>query len=136
VGAPSKFTEDRRAAVLEALRAGVSLEDACRPLAVSAGTVSNWLSRGRREQGGAYAAFAADVDRARAGHERELAERGLDMDDLLRLLEGAARHGSVSAAKFLLERRDREAAGGRETNPSPTAGGFDELAQRRRPGAA
>jgi len=136
MAAESKFDESRRAAVLAGLRAGVSLEDSCRPLDVAPGTVSNWLSRGRREQGGPYAAFAADVDRARAGREREVAERGLDTDELLRLLEGAARRGSVTAARFLLERRDREAAGGREPKPLDGVAGFDELARRRRPGAA
>ncbi len=135
MAAPSKFTEGRRAAVLEGLRAGVSLEDSCRALDVAPGTVSNWLSRGRRERSGPFAEFVRDVDRARAEHERELVERGLDTDELLRLLEAAARRGSVAAAKYLLERHDREQAGGRESNPSHPAG-FDELARRRQPGAA
>ena len=100
MAAPSKFTEGRRAAVLEGLRAGVGLEDSCRALDVAPGTVSNWLSRGRRERSGPFAGFARDVDRARAERERELVERGLDTDELLRLLEAAARfgwRGAVSA---------------------------------------
>jgi len=136
MAAESKFTEERRSAVLAGLRAGVSLEDSSRALDVSAGTVSNWLSRGRRERTGKFADFARDVDRARAGRDREVAEHGLDTGALLRLLEGAARRGSVQAARFLLERRDREAAGGREPKPLDGVVGFDELARRRRPGAA
>ncbi|MBA3358451.1 MAG: hypothetical protein H0U20_03225 [Thermoleophilaceae bacterium] len=130
-----KFTGATREAVLGAVRAGVSLEDSCRGLGVSCRTVSNWLSRGRREGSGPFADFARDVERARADHEREVAERGLGSADLLRLLERAARRGSVQAARFLVERLDRERAGGRESNPSHP-GGFDELARRRQPGAA
>ncbi len=131
MAAPSKFTKGRQEAVLESLRAGVSLADSCRPLDVSAGSVSNWISRGRREQSGPFADFARDVERARAEREREVAGRGLDTGDLLRLLERAARRGSVAAAKYLLERHDREqdGAGGAD-------GGFDGLAHRRWPGAA
>ncbi len=134
--ARAKFTTARRSAVLAAVRSGVSLEDASRRLDVAPRTVANWISRGRRERSGPYVDFAAAVERARAGHARELASRRLDTEALLRLLERAARNGSVAAAKFLVERIDRERAGGREPNPSHPAGGFDELARRRQPGAA
>lgn len=108
--AESKFTPERRAAILAGLRAGVSVSDSCRFLDLAPGTVRNWLSRGRREQVGPYADFAAEVDAAREEVAHRVAAAGLSEEDLLRLMEAAARRGSVQAAKFLLGRLDRQDA--------------------------
>jgi transposase-like protein len=138
MGADSKFTPARTAAVLASLRAGVSVADACLPLDVSPGTVRNWLSRGRREQVGPFADFAAEVDTAREEVALRVAEAGLGEEDLLRLMEATARRGSVQAAKFLLERMDRESADVQRASPFDAldrGAGADDLMRKRQRGS-
>lgn len=97
----SKFTPEVRGGLLERFAAGVSVEDAARSLDLRPKTVKDWLTRGRREEAGDYADFAAEVDRVRA----EAAERPepMDADELARVVSAAARKGSVAAMKLRWE---------------------------------
>ena len=58
----SKFTPEARGAVLDLLADGLSLKDACRESDIREKTVKGWLTRGRKEDNGDYAEFAAAVD--------------------------------------------------------------------------
>lgn len=86
--------------IVGSVRAGSSLPDACRHAGVSVNTAKSWLKRGRREEGTAYAAFAAAVDAARSAP--------LTRADLLRLLGWRAREGNVSAMRLLLAEYRRD----------------------------
>src|SRR4051812_18908360 len=104
--AVSRFTADARAAILDALRAGESVESACDAAGVARSTFQGWMRRGARPSersgGGDYARFRAQVERAR----EDGASGPLTEDDVVRLLEQAARRGSVRACETLLKRFD------------------------------
>lgn len=94
------FSEALGARLAGMVEAGVSIAEASARAGVPERTVHKWLSRGRYEVGTPHARFARAIDGvtdAEAPHLRE--------DDLVRLLERAARRGSVSAMRALLERR-------------------------------
>jgi hypothetical protein len=130
--AASKFTDEYRSGLLERIRIGVSLPDACRAVGVRHKTVKAWLTRGRREEEGEYARFALDVEQARdkAGRARQVpmteAEHRLAVSD-------AGRAGSVAALKLyweiLLEDRKRDPE--EEKSEPGSLEALDELAARR-----
>jgi transposase-like protein len=62
--------DSRSEGVLEALVAGVSIEDTARQHRIASRTIDRWLARGRRDPESKYGPFAEAVDLARA--EREL----------------------------------------------------------------
>jgi IS30 family transposase len=126
----SKFTPEIRGALIERTAAGVSLRDACRALGLREATVKGWLTRGRRENDGDYAAFAAAVDRARA--DRRSRPEPMDADELARRVSEMVRGGSVQAAKLRWEMlRAAEPDGeGVKDDDDPLAE-VDELARRR-----
>jgi hypothetical protein len=118
----------RGASVLARLRAGASIADAARAEGLSARTVSRWLARGRANPAGGYGRFAADADAAARVRALPVAVApSMDADELVGVLEVAARGGNVTAAKYLLDRLDRH----REAAPAPTGGILDELEARR-----
>lgn len=80
--------------IVDAIRAGASLEGAARGAGLSPRTAETWLARGREEAEGAFASFARAVD----GAELELEQH------LVGAIIVAART-QWSAAAFLLERR-------------------------------
>jgi len=100
--ARSRPFEEVRGELVGALRAGVSLADACRHAGVSDRTVRHWIARGRREPGTAYAALACDVDAAR---ETAGDVGPMDEAELWRAVSRAARGGSVPAMAMLWEIR-------------------------------
>ena len=128
----SKFTPYNRAAVVAHLRRGGAMAEVCRDLDVRLKTAEGWLTRGRREEQGDYADFAEKVEAAR----EEARRANLDEDDVIKLLEKAARKGSVTAMTKLLDRfeRKRKEQGQQEELPLDPfqALGGDELAAKRR----
>jgi transposase len=74
---PSKFTSQRRATVLQVLRAGGSIREASRVVGLSHSTVVKWIQRGERAAKVAphsmYARFAQAVREAEAGGPELLA---------------------------------------------------------------
>jgi hypothetical protein len=109
--ARSKFTDEYRSALLDRIRVGVSLPDACRATGVRHKSVKSWLTRGRREDDGEYAGFAADVERAREEAERGRQTPMTEAEHRLAVSE-LGRAGSVSALKLYWEilLEDRRAA--------------------------
>jgi hypothetical protein len=135
-GALTRFTTARRERFLTLLETGRNVEEACATVKVGRATIGRWAASGRAP--GArpdQLEFADRFDAIREGR----ADASLTIDDLVRLLEKAARQGSVQAMKLLLERVDRQAgadAGPGSAKPDPLSmlpgdpiG--DELAKRR-----
>src|SRR4051812_7804653 len=97
--AQEKFTAERRERFLTLLEVGRNQEEALADVGISRATVTKWAARGRTEKGTPAAAFAERYDVVRGGlHSAELRR-----DDLVRLLERAARKGSIRAIQLLLE---------------------------------
>lgn len=121
MAAPSKFDLERRSRLIGLVEAGVSLEQASEKVGVSVKTINRWVHRGHAGLDGVAGAFAEQLDAARNGDTGPLTE-----EDLYRLLERAARRGSVRAIKLLLERFEREEEMGRRPDR------IDELIETRR----
>lgn len=130
-----KLTEERRAAILNNLRTGLSVKSAAERTGVSYQTYADWLRRGRGEhprlrQTQFWADFAAEVDRVLAEAEAQA----------IRKVHQAA-DTDWRAAAWFLERRFRE-RWGRQTEQPVAAGGevkvvfvdtlSEELAERER----
>ena len=128
----SKFTPEARGALLERTAAGVPLADACRAVGLREATVKGWLTRGRREGSGEYAAFVEALEEARV--EVRSRPAPMDEEELARVVSTAARAGSVQAMKlrWLMLARGRLAPGEEDTadGDDPLAE-VDELARRR-----
>jgi transposase len=127
------FTPEARARVLARVELGVSFEEAATAAGLKVDTVKGWLARGRREDAGAYADFAAAVAAARAVARARPEPMGTD--ELERLVSEMARAGSVQAAKLRWEMLRAASAPAASREPAPTARSkIDELAARRRAG--
>lgn len=94
--ARTKFTPENTALIVSTLRAGGSFAEACRTVEVRQKTAEGWLTRGRRETEGPYAAFAKAVADAR----EEFDQAGMDEDEFDKHLARAVRAGSVQAMKL------------------------------------
>jgi hypothetical protein len=136
--ANTKFSPDLRERFLTLLERGDSIEDACADIGISRATITKWAARGRKSDAATddgSAEFAFRFDEIREG----LGESSLSRDDVLKLLEKAARNGSVQAQKILLERlekkdadKDGQGTDGQAEEEDPFAKlPGDELAQRR-----
>lgn len=106
-----RFTPERRERLLVLLELGRSLEEACASAQITRATVAKWAARGRLPDADAEVAdFARRLDAIRVGADGAR----LTEDDALRLLERAARRGSVAAIKALLQRLGEEGEPARE----------------------
>lgn len=104
--AASKFTPEARGALLERFSAGLSLPEAARAVGVNEKTLKGWLTRGRREDIGAYGEFAVAVDAARADAEQRPAP--MTAEEFQAKLDEAVRAGSVQAMKLWNDRESRQ----------------------------
>lgn len=129
---PVVFTAETRARLLARIEMGTSLSAAAVASGVSANTAKAWLARGRREDSGAYAAFAAAVEAARAVARARPEPMGAD--ELERLVSEMARAGSVQAAKLRWEMLRASAATTSGASEPVASSKIDELAGRRRAG--
>ncbi len=126
----TKFTPEIRGEIIERTSAGVSLRDIGHATGVQMITIQKWLRRGREEEAGEFAEFAAAVDSARkAANDRP---EPLTDDEHARLVAKAARNGSVAALKLawemILADRNLEPE---EEGPTDPLAELDELAARR-----
>ena len=127
----ARFTPERRERFLTLIEAGRNVEEACADVGISRATVSKWRAKGRKAEGPCpEAEFAERLDAIAAGE----GETRLTADDGVRLLEVAARKGSVQAQKILLDRLERKGSDddegeGEAAEAAPTF--LDELARRR-----
>jgi len=101
--AASRFTADRRARLLGLIEAGVSIEEASERVGVTPKTVRRWVLRGEHGEDDAAGSFADALEAARVRAVAPLGEA-----DLVRVLEAAARRGSIRAAELLLRRLPAE----------------------------
>lgn len=122
--AESRFTDPVRGGLLDRIAAGASLVDACRDVGVREKTVKGWITRGRREEAGDYAAFVAAVDAARA--EAQAAPGPMTAEEFRAQVERAVRAGSVQAMRLWA---DKWLSGAK---PEPAATTISRLADRRR----
>jgi len=128
--ASSKFTPKLRAQLLELFEAGCTVPDAAAAAGVNITTLKGWLTRGRRDESGEYAVFAAAVDEVR--EEARSRPVPMDEDELVLVVSEAARRGNTQAMKLRYEML--EAARKRAEEPEEPAdplAKLDELAERR-----
>jgi hypothetical protein len=117
------------ASITTRVELGVSLADAAVAESARPETVRGWLRRGRRENAGPYADFAAGIDQARS--EAESRPEPMDADELAHVVSEQARKGSVQAMKLrweMLRAPDPEREGVKDDDPLAEV---DELARRR-----
>lgn len=95
MGRPSKLNEERAEAILNALRLGVTQENAARYGGVHPATYFRWLEEGTKDDADdKYREFRAEVEKARAEAEvRNVA-----------IIADAAKRGTWQAAAWFLER--------------------------------
>jgi IS30 family transposase len=124
----SRFTPENRASLVQRFEAGASLPDAARALGLRPATVKEWLRRGKREDGGSYAEFAAAVEAARQRHAEH---PPMTRAEFQQHLDRAVRSGSVAAMKLWAE-IDRE---NRQPAQPKTGSKIADLAERRRTAA-
>ncbi len=95
MGRPSKFTADRRAAILKNLETGVSREVASRASGVDPETLRRWIRKGEDAAKGLYHQFATDVIKAES----------VAVVDMVQVIHDASQRGDWRAAAWWLERR-------------------------------
>lgn len=124
--------EASRQKAIAAAAKGLNLRECAAAAGVKYPTLRSWLYRGRKEEDGTYAAFAAEFDEIR---ERAL-RRPLTRADFTGELARAVRAGSVQAMKLWWEMNrdgEDEDEASKDETPKP---GFDELASRRTAGTS
>lgn len=129
--ASSKFTPEVRGALLGLLADGLVLKDACRETGVREKTVKGWLTRGRKEDEGDYAEFAAAVDASR--QDAVDFEEPMDEAELKLAVSRAAKKGSVAAQKLLWEmlRAATNDPADEDADPFDALDAEDEVAKKR-----
>lgn len=127
----SKFTAENRGALLDLLADGLSMKDACREIGVREKTVKDWLTRGRKEDDGDYAEFAAAVEATR--QDATVFDEPMDEDELKLAVSRAAKKGSVAAQKLLWEmlRAATDDTPDEDADPFDVLDQEDELAKKR-----
>ncbi len=123
----NRFTAQRRAHLLGLIEGGVSLEEAAERAGTTPKTVRRWALRGAYGEDAEAGAFADALEAARVRAVAPLTE-----SDLVRVLEGAARRGSIRAAELLLRRLDSRPESTRRDPPADPFSTVDEMFARRR----
>ena len=128
--AKSKFLPETRGAIVERFAAGLTLPDTALAVGINPTTLKGWLKKGRQQDKGPYADFAAAVDEAK--REAKARPEPMDEDELLRVVSESARKGNTQAMKLRWEMicADRSANEEPEAPADPVAA-VDELALRR-----
>lgn len=103
--APSDVFQTCSAAVVEAIRAGASIEDAARAAGCAPRTVDRWLQSGRLNPNGPYGKFSAQVDATRReqGLPGTSESEVMSEAELHRAVSRAVRNGSVAAMRLAHE---------------------------------
>ena len=126
--AASKFTAEMRADLLDRFAAGLSVRDAANATGVNERTLKSWLTKGRRQQDGPFAEFAAAVEIARKSSR--LGDKAMDEAELIVVVSEAARRGNTQAMKLRWEMLGRDKVVEEEPAADPLEA-LDELAAKR-----
>ena len=98
--------------IARAIEAGATLADASREAGLSRRTIHRWLEQGRRSEAPAHLRlFATRVDTARR-RQTIGGDDALSLAELRRIIDRAARRGSVPAMQLVWQRLIREGTGG------------------------
>lgn len=100
---------DAEAQIIEAVRAGASIDDAARQAGKAVGTVRRWLTEGRKHPSGKWSEFARVVDEARAAQRVEFGGEPMTHGEVERILTDAIRNGSLQAVKLWLALHSQDA---------------------------
>lgn len=130
MAAPSKFTPEIRGALIERFAAGCSIPDAASAVGVNEKTVKQWLTRGRKEDAGEYAEFAAEADEVREKAKERIAQP-MDEDELARVVSDCARRGNTTAMKLRWDMLTAKKEPPEQEKPADPLANLDELAARR-----
>lgn len=124
----SLFVPENCAAVVARIEVGLSVAEAAEGAGLKLATVRGWIARGRREEEGTYAEFAAAVTEALGAPKLE----AMTPEEHRAKVSEVARKGNVQALKLMWEmiRADRDADEDAE-RPADPLEEIDELAARR-----
>jgi hypothetical protein len=114
--------------IVGAVRAGVTLDAACRQAGVSTHTAQNWAKRGRKEPDGRYGGFARDLGAARV--PAPPAQEDMSWAEFEACLAKAIRAGSVQAMRVYASIH-RPGEGSEQPAKPDAFAEADQLAQRR-----
>ena len=114
--------------IVGAVRAGVTLDAACRQAGVSVSTAQGWAKRGRKEPDGRYGGFARDLEAARGAAVPARAD--MDWAEFEACLAKAIRGGSVQAMRVYASIH-RPGEGSEQPAQPDAFAEVDDLAQRR-----
>jgi hypothetical protein len=120
-------SNEQKAAVLTALRAGRTQTEAAHIAGVPAATVRTWVHNGRKKPDGPWAPFAEAATRSLPVVPGTMPAR----DELLYLLGQRAREGNMRAIELLL-RETGSPLPPEQTDKADPFSEVDELAARRR----
>lgn len=93
---------DAQTRILEAVRAGASIDEAARQAGRPIGTARRWLTEGRKAPDGRHGEFARLVDAARVAQRVDLAARPMSHEEVEHVLTVAIRRGSLGAVRMWL----------------------------------
>jgi Transposase len=140
VARPTKLNDEVQERIVAEILAGGTHAEAATAGGINAATFYQWTARGAEKPTSVYGRFARAVAEAEA--ERERMAPPVPEGGLVRILEAAARNGSIRAAQWLLERQWPERWGPasarpkaveveNEQEPTDPFAALDELAVRR-----
>jgi hypothetical protein len=98
--------------IIEAVRAGCSIDEAATQAGKPVATVRRWLTEGRKRPDAQHGEFARTVDAAREAQRVELDNGPMTHDEIERRLTHAIRQGSLQAVKIWLELHPQDRAPG------------------------
>ena len=123
------FSPERRERFLTLLETGRNVTEAASAVGISRGSVNKWVRAGQAPNAPAdKAEFSRRYEEIRKGPQTN---ETLTQADLIRLLEVAARKGSVQALKMLLDRPWEQAKPIDDKPVAPVLSLMDRLAERR-----
>lgn len=129
--AATKFTPQMRGDLVERFAAGLSVRDAAGAVGLNEKTLKTWLTKGRKQKDGDYAAFVEQVEEARQIAKNR--PEPMDEEELAVVVSEAARAGNTQAMKLRWEmlggKKPKDAE--EPSKPADPLEALDELAQKR-----
>lgn len=130
MGHGSEF-EQASPGIVQAVKAGASLNDAAREAGITERTVKRWLTKGRADSESPYANFAFAIDFIREARDTPQSDEPVDDAEVQLHLSRAIRNGSVPAMKVWTDTYRRAGDPDGDEKPADPLAGIDELAAKR-----